>query len=431
MIFELLSTAAMGGLALRAHLAKSGAGNDSKKLAKLFALSGLNVRDGKQTLTTQLLKKRTYEWGTEYRYRIPLGRSFDDYMAKRHTIEAGINTRRVKVSLKDLRDLRLDRNILRELKSIYSRKLTARKEVELSYDGVLVVRIYDEPLPSAVTFQTGKDWRVYFGQTREKNSDTWHDFEVIPHLALGGATRYGKSNLINAIVSSLIRQQPDNVRFHLVDLKGGIELCDYENTRQVVSIAYEPEEALETLRGAYEAMRETQATLRRLGKKKVQDAGIPTRHFIVIDEVGELNPDEAVTKEERALKAECQTFMSKIARLGAGLGFRQILATQYPTGDVIPRQCKQNSDAKLCFRVQSAIASRVVLDRDGAEQLPQVRGRAMYLTPDGMTTIQTPLITSDIIEATIAPHIIDKGGGSIVEPAPRSDITVFEETRLS
>lgn len=157
MIFELLSTAAMGGLALRAHLAKSGAGNDSKKLAKLFALSGLNVRDGKQTLTTQLLKKRTYEWGTEYRYRIPLGRSFDDYMAKRHTIEAGINTRRVKVSLKDLRDLRLDRNILRELKSIYSRKLTARKEVELSYDGVLVVRIYDEPLPSSVTFQTGKD----------------------------------------------------------------------------------------------------------------------------------------------------------------------------------------------------------------------------------------------------------------------------------
>ena len=90
--------------------------------------------------------------------------------------------------------------------------------------------------------------------------------------------------------------------------------------------------------------------------------GIKDRYFIIVDEVGELNPAEAVTKEEKLLKQQCQTIMSKIARIGAGLGFRQILATQYPTGDVIPRQCKQNSDAKLSFRVQSAIASRVVLD---------------------------------------------------------------------
>lgn len=31
--------------------------------------------------------------------------------------------------------------------------------------------------------------------------------------------------------------------------------------------------------------------------------------------------------------------MSQISRLGAGLGFRLILATQLPTWDVIPRQC--------------------------------------------------------------------------------------------
>src|SRR5690606_27405854 len=129
---------------------------------------------------------------------------------------------------------------------------------------------------------------------------------------------------------------------------------------------------------------------------------IKQRHFIIIDEVGELNPSEAVTTSEKKLKQECQTIMSQIARLGAGLGFRQILATQYPTGDVIRRQCKQNSDAKLSFRVQSAVASRVVLDSDGAEELPQIRGRAIYQPADQRETLQTPLITAEVIQKTIA-----------------------------
>ncbi|WP_075620395.1 hypothetical protein [Paenisporosarcina indica] len=60
-----------------------------------------------------------------------------------------------------------------------------------------------------------------------------------------------------------------------------------------------------------------------IGKKNVQEANIKERYFIIIDEVGELNPIEAVTREERQLKEECQTYMSQIARLGAGLGFRQ------------------------------------------------------------------------------------------------------------
>ncbi|WP_431811966.1 hypothetical protein [Lysinibacillus sp. FW12] len=45
--------------------------------------------------------------------------------------------------------------------------------------------------------------------------------------------------------------------------------------------------------------------LRRLGKKNVQQAGIKELYFVVIDEVGELNPAEAVTKEEKRLKLEC------------------------------------------------------------------------------------------------------------------------------
>lgn len=433
MIFEVVTSALMGGLALNAYLSKSGEGNDSKKLNKIFTLSGLNVKDGNLTLTTQLLKKQNYEWGTEYRYRIPLGRSFEDYKAKQKAIEAGINTRSVRIQIKDLRELKIDREILSNIKSLYTKKLTHRKEIELFYDGVLRVRVYDEPLPEKVEFQASKSWKVFMGVTREKNKAVYHDFEKTPHFALGGATRYGKSNLINCMIISLLKQQPENVRFHLIDLKGGVELCDYENIKQTLSIAYEPEEALETLENAYNQMKIMQQRIRKLGKKKIEDTHIQERHFVIIDEVGELNPDEAVDAEEKKLKIKCQQYMSKIARLGAGLGFRQILATQYPTGDVIPRQCKQNSDAKLCFRVQSGTASKVVLDSTGAEELPKITGRAIYQMADKRMVIQTPFIEVDTISETIAPHIIDKGGRVFEEPKreTRKNIVVIEETGLS
>lgn len=444
MIFEIVSSTVLGGLAIQAHLSKNGVGNDSKKLNKIFSLSGLNVKDGKQTLTTQLLKKRNYEWGTEYRYRIPLGRSFEDYLSKKDTIEAGINTRKVKIHLKDLKELKLDRKLIQNIKGLYSKKLTHRKEIELSYDGVLVVRVYDNPLPIKVSYGAYKDWKVNLGITREKNASAFIDFEKTPHFTLGGATRYGKSNLINCIINSLLEQQLENVKLYLIDLKGGIELGDYEKLKQTVSIAYEPEEALETLSEAYKAMRKMQQRLKQIGKKKIQDSGIKERHFVIIDEVGELNPDEAVDtkdikdkdgnfiyKSEKTIKVECQKIMSQIARLGAGLGFRQILATQYPTGDVIPRQCKQNSDAKLCFRVQSAVASRVVLDADGAEKLPQIVGRAILQTADKRITVQTPLIDEETINRNIEPHLKKEVSNIETKSATRTNIVEFEETGLS
>ncbi|WP_082011572.1 MULTISPECIES: FtsK/SpoIIIE domain-containing protein [Lysinibacillus] len=394
-----------------------------------MSLAGLNVRDGKDTLTTQLVKKKQYEWGWEYKFRIPLGRSFTDYEAKQHVFEDGLNNRRKNITFNDLRQLDLNRDILQQLQQLWKAKLSEQKEIELSYDGLLIVRVYDKPLAKEVSFTTGKGWRVPVGVTRAMNEFKYHDFEMVPHVVLGGATRYGKSNFINSAICSLIHAEPEHTNLFLIDLKGGVELCDYENIKQTISIAYEPYEALHTLQMAYEKMRDIQRDLKRLGKKNVQQAGIKERYFVVIDEVGELNAAEAVTKEEKRLKLECQTLMSQIARLGAGLGFRLVVSTQYPTGDVIPRQIKQNADAKLCFRVQSGVASRVVLDAEGAEALPMVKGRAIYQTADKREILQTPLITPQIIHDTIQPHIVAKGERveeTAIQPR-RTDTVTFEE----
>ncbi|MGF9979366.1 FtsK/SpoIIIE domain-containing protein [Viridibacillus arvi] len=432
MIFEIVTSTMMGGIALKAFLKKQNLeSNESGKIQRIISLSGLNVKDGTNTLTTQLVRKKQYEWGWEYKYRIPLGRSFDDYLNKQRILQDGLNNRRKQITFSDLKTINFDAEIINSLKELWKKKLTETKEIELAFDGLLIIRVYDEPLPKQIHFHAGTKWKVPVGMTRDKNTFKYHDFEQIPHMVLGGATRYGKSNFINSMITSLILSEPENVKLFLIDLKGGVELCDYENIRQTVSIAYEPKEALTTLQLAYEQMKGIQKRVRSLGKKNVQEANIKERYFIIVDEVGELNPTEAVKKEEKKLKLECQTIMSQIARLGAGLGFRQILATQYPTGDVIPRQCKQNSDAKLSFRVQSATASCVVLDETGAELLPQIKGRAIYQTADKREILQTPIISSEIIQNTILPHVIKKEVIKLekekVERTRRTDAVTFEE----
>jgi len=431
MLFELVTSSVFGGIAFHAFMKKKNLStNESGKIQRIMSLSGLNVKDGKDTLTTQLVKKKKYEWGWEYKYRIPLGRSFNDYLSKINVLEDGLNNRRKQINFNDVLTMDWKGDVIKNLHQLWKSKLTEQKEIELDFDGFLIIRVYDKPLPKRVDFHAGERWEVPVGVAREKNSFRYHDFEKVPHVVLGGATRYGKSNLINSIICSLLHSNSDNVHFFLVDLKGGVELCDYEKIKQTVSIAYEPEEALQTLQLAYNQMREIQTLLRKKGKKNVQEAGIKERYFVIVDEVGELNPLEAVTREEKVLKQQCQSIMSQIARIGAGLGFRQILATQYPTGDVIPRQCKQNSDAKISFRVQSAIASRVVLDEQGAESLPMIKGRAIYQTADKREILQTPLITSDEIQSIILPHLIKEGEFNEKETSinkTREDIVTFTE----
>ncbi|WDS60595.1 hypothetical protein BC6_00080 [Bacillus phage BC-6] len=284
-----------------------------------------------------------------------------------------------------------------------------------------------EELPDKVH----QGWRVPIGLTQSREEYTL-DFSKTPHLVLGGATRYGKSTMIHSLVVSLMRSRPDDVTFTMIDLKGGIELGNYKKLKNCLGVAMEPDEALRELKSVYSMMKATQQRLRASNKKK----HLSSKHFIIIDEVGELNPSEAVDREEKKLKLECQRIMSQISRLGAGLGYHLILATQYPTGDVIPRQCKQNSDAKICFRVQSGVASKVVLDETGAEELPDIKGRAIFQRGANRYVVQTYLVSEKHIENTIKTHRREQHGDTIIEvesieQSSGEDTFIFEETQFS
>jgi len=247
---------------------------------------------------------------------------------------------------------------------------TLRKPVSVRFKGVLILRVYNEGMPSRISFDWEKanDWRISLGVALD--GSLRHDFDLIPHMIVAGATRQGKTALLKLIISQIIRNHPDDAELYLIDLKGGLEFGRFRNLPQVKSVASSANSAESTLTDVLERLRNDMSYFAQKGYNDVKTTNIRRRTFVITDEAAEL-----------ADAKQCLDYLSEICRLGGALGYRNIFATQYPTADTLPRQVKQNSDARISFRLPTAVASRVALDEGGAELLDRP-GRAIYKTVD-------------------------------------------------
>lgn len=422
MLFEILTTTFFGGIALKAFVEKNNlAGNESGKIQRIMSLSGLNVKDGDKTLTTQLIKKKQYEWGWEYKYRIPLGRSFNDYQNKLEVLQDGINNRRKRITFADLKTLDFEKNILPQLQQLWKKKLTEQKEIELDYDGLLIIRVYDNPLPNKIEcseqFIKMNSWKVPIGITRNREI-IYHDFDKSKHLVVAGATGYGKSAILKLIVTSLIAQQPKNTELTLIDLKGGSAFHRFRHCKQVNYYSRNPETAREVLLKVQENMNQSFENVVNNGFEDIKEAGIKKRHFVVIDEAADIADDKIA-----------MSIITDIARRGRSAGYYLIFCTQYPTAEVIPSQTKRNIIARLCYAVDTDIASRVVLDESGADKLPDIPGRGIYKNGIKRYTVQSPYIPNQQINELIKPHIeeVQHDNKAPTNEPRRENLVTFEE----
>ena len=268
------------------------------------------------------------------------------------------------------------------------------KEVDFEFeDGVLKLNVYHQKLPDKWNYdesllRPGK-WEVPIG--RNHKGVLFHDFEKYPHMLVGGVTRFGKTVLMKEFLNSLIVNNPDNVEIYILDLKAGLEFYKFKALPQVKEVACDVYESAEVLNTIIEELHEKEVHFRNMGFTNIQDTPIKKRTFIFVDEGAELSPN--IVKDKRAKKyAEfCQGALSEIARISGGLGYRLIYGTQYPTKEAVPMQVKMNIVARLSFICASQVASRVLLDATGAEELPSIPGRAIYLV-EKARTVQVPYI---------------------------------------
>ncbi|MBY0094957.1 hypothetical protein H7S74_30375 [Priestia aryabhattai] len=450
MFLELTTGIAAASVFGVAKLKQDGrSGDDAKKIKQIADNNGLK-KDGQSIIIRRRdpINRKKNKLYAEYVYQIPLGLSFDDFRDKFQKFEDGLNNKKTlisislsdlkKINFKKLRSIKTWKGRVEYVQKIIQEKHLIKKSIDMSYDGMLRVKVYENDMPNKVDFNPDKwneckGWQMPLGETRE--GTIFIDLAK-GHFIVAGATTFGKSALLKLLISTLLNNKPDETLLTLIDLKGGLEMMYFEDCKQTVDFKDDLEGAVEVLRRIKNDIQIRQQHLREKKFNNVHKAGIKKRHFIIVDEASELAPSQVPTQYKELAK-EAQAYMSFITRIGHSMGYTLIYSTQYPVGDVMPNQIKANSQTTLCFRLETDTQSETVLDQTGAE-LIQYQGRCIHRTPSGRKLVQTYLINDDTIHEVVTPNIVirprkDDESAEICEERTedRCDIAVFEDTELS
>ena len=121
---------------------------------------------------------------------------------------------------------------------------------------------------------------------------------------------------------------------------------------------------------------------------------------VIVDELADLM---------QTAPADIEVAIARITQMARAAGIHLIVATQTPRADVITGVIKANIPTRIAFQVSSALDSRVILDRKGAENLVG-KGDMLYVPPGGAQPVrsQGALVTDDEIHA-IVEHCVAQG----------------------
>jgi S-DNA-T family DNA segregation ATPase FtsK/SpoIIIE len=208
------------------------------------------------------------------------------------------------------------------------------------------------------------------------------DLSLMPHLLIAGATGSGKSVCINAVICSLLfNNPPDELRMMMVDPKM-VELIGYNGIPHLVApVVVDIEQVIGALAWVTRQMDERYRLFHkngvrnleehnRLAKRRKNEDPLPTL-VVFIDELADLMmvaPDEV------------ERHICRVAQMGRATGIHLVIATQRPSVDVVTGLIKANFPARISFAVTSQVDSRVILDQGGAESLLG-RGDMLFMSP--------------------------------------------------
>ena len=192
--------------------------------------------------------------------------------------------------------------------------------------------------------------------------------EDLPHLLIAGTTGSGKSIFVNnCIVSLCYHNTPAELRFIMVDPKR-VEMGIYESLPHILA------KPIVSATGAVHALawavREMERRYDVCYQAKVKDIFsynskvLPKDRLphivIIVDELADL----MMTAQK-----EVEDCIMSLAQKARASGIHLMLATQRPSVNVLTGTIKANIPARVSFALPSAIDSKTILDKSGAQDL--------------------------------------------------------------
>jgi S-DNA-T family DNA segregation ATPase FtsK/SpoIIIE len=243
--------------------------------------------------------------------------------------------------------------------------------------------------------ETGRHWVV--------------DLREIPHWLIVGATRSGKSTLINALVAGLA---PQPVALVAIDCKGGMELSLYGP--RLSALATNRAQAVRLLSALVDLTLDRMTVCRAARVRNVW--GLPEKQrpvpvVVIVDELAELFLVASRAEKDEAHAAG--TALIRLAQLGAALGVFLVVAGQRVGSDLGPgvTALRAQLGGRVCHRVADPGTAEMALGDLNPDALkaaqairPDQAGTAVLASGDGWERARSHLVSEADAEATAAEY---------------------------
>ncbi|MFC8714305.1 FtsK/SpoIIIE domain-containing protein [Streptomyces sp. NPDC057197] len=235
------------------------------------------------------------------------------------------------------------------------------------------------------------------------------DLRRVPHWLIVGATRSGKSTLINALVAGLA---PQPVALVGIDCKGGMELSLYEP--RLSALATNREQAVRLLTALVDLTLDRMTLCRAAHVRNIwglPDAKRPVPVIVIVDEIAELFLVASRNEKDEAQAAG--TALIRLAQLGAALGVFLVVAGQRVGSDLGPgvTALRAQLGGRVCHRVADPGTAEMALGDLNPDALkaaqaitPEQAGTAVLASGDGWERARSHLITEADAEAVAAQY---------------------------
>lgn len=233
------------------------------------------------------------------------------------------------------------------------------------------------------------------------------DLRRVPHWLIVGATRSGKSTLINALVAGLA---PQPVALVGVDCKGGMELSLYEP--RLSALATNREQAVRLLAALVDLTLDRMTVCRAARVRNIwglPEQARPVPVVVIVDEIAELFLVASRNEKDEAQAAG--TALIRLAQLGAALGVFLVVAGQRVGSDLGPgvTALRAQLGGRVCHRVADPGTAEMALGDLNPDALkaaqaitPEQAGTAVLASGDGWERARSHLVTEAEAEAIAA-----------------------------